>query len=205
MKAPVSTAIAIAVGLLILLGYFIPIPALLTLRVILVQWAVILAAIALFVGIVNLVNVHWLKIKSRQVSGIYSAVLLISLLVTVVVVGYFGVTGAWSVWIFNNIQLPIESSLMALLAVVLVMSGARLFRRRLDLFSVVFLVTAIIVLLGTTPLIFVGEIPGLGAIRSLISQIPAVAGARGILLGVALGTILTGLRVLTGSDRPYSG
>jgi hypothetical protein len=31
-----------------------------------------------------------------------------------------------------------------------------------------------------------------------------MAGARGILLGVALGTVATGLRVLLGIDRPYS-
>ena len=54
MKAPVSTAIAIAVGILILLGYFIPIAALLSLRVVLVQWAIILASFALLVGISNL-------------------------------------------------------------------------------------------------------------------------------------------------------
>jgi hypothetical protein len=32
-----------------------------------------------------------------------------------------------------------------------------------------------------------------------------MAGARGILLGVALGTVATGLRILIGADRPYGG
>jgi len=32
-----------------------------------------------------------------------------------------------------------------------------------------------------------------------------VAGARGILLGVSLGVIATGVRILIGSDRPYGG
>ena len=36
-----------------------------------------------------------------------------------------------------------------------------------------------------------------------ISQVPAVAGARGLLLGIALGAIATGLRVLLAIDRPY--
>jgi prolyl-tRNA editing enzyme YbaK/EbsC (Cys-tRNA(Pro) deacylase) len=30
-------------------------------------------------------------------------------------------------------------------------------------------------------------------------------GARGLLIGIALGTLLTGLRVLFGVDRPYGG
>jgi hypothetical protein len=33
----------------------------------------------------------------------------------------------------------------------------------------------------------------------------AAAGARGILLGVALGTLTTGLRILFGTDLPYKG
>jgi len=33
----------------------------------------------------------------------------------------------------------------------------------------------------------------------------AAGGARGILLGVALGTLTTGLRILFGADRPYGG
>jgi hypothetical protein len=32
-----------------------------------------------------------------------------------------------------------------------------------------------------------------------------VAGGRGILLGIALGSLMAGLRILLGADRPYSG
>jgi hypothetical protein len=39
---------------------------------------------------------------------------------------------------------------------------------------------------------------------SALNSLP-VAGARGILLGVALGSLTTGLRILIGADRPYSG
>jgi hypothetical protein len=38
---------------------------------------------------------------------------------------------------------------------------------------------------------------------SAIVRVPAVAGARGLLLGIALGAIATGIRVLVGLDRPY--
>ncbi len=44
----------------------------------------------------------------------------------------------------------------------------------------------------------------------LLNWLPVVnllpeAGARGILLGVALGSVTTGLRILMGVDRPYGG
>jgi hypothetical protein len=110
-------------------------------------------------------------------------------------------------WIFNYVQVPVETSLMAILSVALAVAGLRLLSRRLTVFSVVFIGTGVLMLLGTAPLFGV-IIPGLHGplgIRAFLAQVPAVAGARGILLGVALGSIATGLRVLLGSERPYRG
>jgi hypothetical protein len=97
---------------------------------------------------------------------------------------------------------PVEASLLALLAVVLVYAGARLLSRRLHPFSVIFLGTAVIMILGAAALPAL-EIIGLGELRSWIANVWAIGGARGILLGVALGVVATGLRVLMGADRPY--
>ncbi|RPI32610.1 MAG: hypothetical protein EHM70_08505 [Chloroflexota bacterium] len=200
-----STAIAVVTGALILLGYVITTGPLYDLRVILVQWAVILAAFALLVGVFNLLGVHWSKIKNRQPGSFYSLVLIISLFATAGLVGFFGPTHPVSQWIFNYIQVPIESSLLALLAVVLIFAGVRLTRRRLNSLSVIFIVSALLVMISSVPIFGAGEIPGLGPLRDFIVNILAVAGARGILLGVALGIIATGLRILMGSDRPYTG
>ena len=207
MKAPISAALAIAFGLVVLVGYFLDIPLLTNLKNIFVQWGLILASIALIIGVANLFSVHWGKIRKNKPGSVYSYLVIISLIATLVVVGLFGPTGSWSLWIFNNIQFPIESSLMALLTVVLVYMAARLFRRRIDLFAVIFVISILVVLIGIAPILGI-EIPGLHGsegLRSLLVQIPAVGGARGILLGVALGTIATGLRILMGADRPYGG
>lgn len=202
MRAPVSTAIAIAVGLIVLLGYFLPVDQITTLRVILLDWGVILAAVALLIGIGNLIYVHQQKVA--QASSVYSMVLLVALVLTLAVVGWFGPTHSNSMWIFNYIQVPIESSLLAILAVLLAYALARLLRRRTDAFSLVFVATTVIILISTAPLLGV-EMPGLGDLRAWITQVPAVAGARGILLGIALGIIATGIRILIGADRPYGG
>jgi hypothetical protein len=70
---------------------------------------------------------------------------------------------------------------------------------------VVFLGTALLILLGTAPLPF-GEMPFLSdTIRPFIAQVLAAAGARGMLIGIALATLTTGLRILFGVDRPYGG
>jgi hypothetical protein len=41
-------------------------------------------------------------------------------------------------------------------------------------------------------------------LRNLINDLLVTAGLRGLLIGVALGTITLSLRILVGSERPYS-
>ncbi len=207
MKFPFSTAIAIAFGLIVLLGYFIDLPILITLRDVFVRWAILLMTVAVIVGIINLVSVHWKKFSKDPGENPYSIILLVAFGLTLMVAGFFGPTGEWSLWIFNHIQMPVEQSLMAILVVVLIYSIARMFKDRFNLISIVFIVTVLVMLILAVPWFGVA-IPGLhgpGGIRSLITEIPAIAGARGILIGIGMGTIATGLRVLIGADRPYGG
>jgi hypothetical protein len=202
---PISNAIiAVISGVLVMLGYFIP-GVFGNIQSVLIGWAIILAAFALLLGIFNLALVHWKKAGGNGPNRIYSIVLLISLFITIIVVSISGPTGPASLWIFNSFQVPVEISLLAVLAVVLVYAGARLLARRPKWYTVLFLVTVLIVLLGSVPLFILGEVAPLVVVRSWLAQVPAVAGARGLLLGVALGTVATGLRILMGLDRPYGG
>lgn len=189
--------------MVVLVGYFVPLLA--GIRDLLLQWAVILAAFALLVGVANLLLVHLKRMGTVKKGSIYSLVLWIAFILTVVVVALNGPTGRWSIFLFNSFQIPVEGTLMALLAITLAVASMRLLRRRAGLFSYVFLGAALLVLLGTAPLYGVGEIPVLSHVRTWITSVLSVAGARGILLGVALGTVATGIRVLMGVDRPYGG
>jgi hypothetical protein len=199
-------AIAIAAGVLVLLGYFIDLPFIMEIRSNLLHWAVVLAAAAVFMGLLNLGLVHWAKVNSQGGDWGYSAVLIISLVLTLILGLILGPDHRWMVLVFTYIQLPVEISLMAIMAVVLVVAGYRLIRKRRDLLSMVFMGAALIVLLGTLPWVIEGDsaiVRTLGVMRAWLTQVWAVAGARGILLGVALGAAATGLRVLIGVDRPY--
>lgn len=196
------TAIAIGFGLVVLLGYF----GLLGGEIIssFLRWAAVLAAVALWVGVVNLASVHWHKITSRQNGWFFSLVLILSLIATIAVVALNGPAGNLSMFIFNYIQIPIETSLFGILAVVLAYAAARMLRRKVSVFSLVFIGTVLLVLIGTASLPFI-DLPMLRGARDFLAQVAAAGGARGILLGVALGTLATGLRVLMGADRPYGG
>lgn len=204
VRNPVYTAIAIGIGIVVLLGYFLQFDLLVNLRIVLLEWATVLVAVALLVGIVNLFIVHLQKSAADQSNRVNSITLITSLTITLLVAGWFGPTHPISLWIFNYIQIPVETSLMAILAVVLIYAGVRLLRRKPNLLSIIFIATAVIILLMTGPLFGI-DIPGLAELRIWIGKVPAVAGARGILLGVSLGIVAAGLRILMGADRPYGG
>ena len=202
MKSPFATAVAMGVGLLVLVGYFVPVPLFAGLRILLLQWAVILAGAAVLVGMANISQHHWARIRDKRDVG--SVILLASLWTTFVAMLYFTPDSVEVQWLFSAILIPGSVALMALLAFTLAYAAARLLRRRPGVFSVLFLGTAVLILLGAIVLPGIGVLPFINdTLRPWLAQVPAVAGARGILLGVALGTVATGLRILLGSDRPY--
>jgi hypothetical protein len=206
VKSPFSifnAVIAIVAGVVVLVGYFTPWLA--GTRALFLQWAVILAAFALLIGVVNLLAVHLNKMGKSKKGGIYSLALWVAFFITVGVVALDGPDGSKSVFLFNNIQIPVEASLLTLLVVTLAVASIRLLRRKAGLFTYIFVGTAFLVLLGTAPLYGIGEVSFLYQVRTWIVGVLSVAGARGVLLGVALGTVATGIRVLMGVDRPYGG
>ncbi len=199
-----TAIIAIAVGLLILLGYFLPIAT--PIQVLLLDWAIIISAGAALVGIFNLVTVHADKVRRRAKDNVYSAMLVMGMIASFI----FGLVlrpqhPLMQAIFLNGIIIPVEASLLAILTVTLIYAAIRLLRRRTDMMSIVFIVTASLIFLASATLPF-GDMPILGTlVRPWVSQILALGGARGILIGVALGTLFTGLRVLFGVDRPYGG
>lgn len=197
-----ATVLAIASGVIVLLGYFYPVELLLGLRIQLTNWALVIAAMAVLVGIVNLVSVQMEKIRTRQKGAMYGWVLIGSLVLTFFVGIIFTPSHALMRATVETVIIPVEASLMAILAVTLIYASIRLLRRRTDVMSVVFLVVALLSLTAVALLPFSS---GLGDFLRRGVNLFSTGGARGLLIGVALGTLLTGLRVIFGVDRPYGG
>lgn len=191
---------AISFGLLVLLGIFIP--DLADFRNRILNWAMLLAAMALLLGLLNLAQVHWQRIRGRE-TPVYSAVLLIAMVVTFAVTLLQGSDSETAEWIFNYLVVPIETSLMAVLAVSLTLAAARVFQQRTELMNTVFIATLLLLLIGAGPLFGV-ELPYFTRVLNpYINNVLALGAMRGLLIGVALGTITTGVRILIGADRPY--
>ena len=93
---------------------------------------------------------------------------------------------------------------MAALAIALGYASLRLLRQRRDALSILFVLSAVVFLIISSGFLAGVNIPIVQDIVAFIDRLP-VAGARGILLGIALGSLTAGLRILMGADRPYSG
>lgn len=204
MRSPIATAIAIGVGVIVLLGYLFPLPLLDPLRTLFLDWAIILAAVAGLVAILNLFRVHWQKLSAPRNRDYYSLFFILGFVPTLALGLLYGSGDARIQPLITAIQLPIEASLVGLLTITFAISAVRLMATRRSWISGLFLASTIIFLLAGSGIFLSDTAPSflrntLGALNLLPE-----AGARGILLGIALGSLLTGLRVLLGIDRPYS-
>lgn len=202
MKQIIPFVIAIATGLLTLIGLLVGTP----LVTLILEAASFLAALALLLGIINLFMVHAHRLIAKR--SIYSLFLLASM----VIVLFLGFTeGNREIGLaeaFNWVQRPLEAALASLLAFFLVGAILRMARQQSDRWTALFLFTVLLILLTTvlTSLRFVPDSISAIAVqvRQVIDAVVVTAGMRGLLIGVALGTIMLSLRVLVGLERPYS-
>ena len=200
----VLTSIAAGAGLLTLLGYFIPVPLLLAVRMQLVSWATLLAAVAVLIGAYSLVRAHLRNFMSFKTGGAYSLVAVlgfVAMLIAGIITPLTGIPA--SAFLLDHVVLAGATALSALLLFVLVIAAARVMRRPPSLLSVAFLVSLVIALIGLAPTVTGMPDLGFAALGDWFAQVPAVAGGRGLLIGISLGVIATGRRVLLAIARPY--
>jgi len=206
--------VAVSAGLITLLSMLVQNSTLSLLRAVFVEWTVIVAAFSMLLGVANVLRVHAQRIQQRT-GIVYSLVLVISFL-TVFIPGilspnlvpemlqdWTGPMGHIVDFAYRYVQRPLQSTLFSLMAFFVVTAALRAFRIR-SAASFVMFVAALFVLLGSARLSLFNSWDVFVETRDWILGVPVLAGARGILLGLALGTVVTGLRLLLGVERPYS-
>ena len=199
--------VAVLVGVVTLIGLLMGDGLLAQAGDLLLQWAGFLAAFALLLGVLNLLLVHLGRLA--QGSG-YSAILVLSLLAVLGLglTDLLGITEAGVALAFAWVQAPLEAALASLLAFFLLFAGFQLLKRQQTIGAALFAGTAIFLLssrvLVTLPLLpeNVGRV--LAQANTWIDQIIVTAGMRGLLIGIALGTITLSLRLLAGIEQPYN-
>ena len=225
MKLHLSVLIAFFAAILLLTGYFIDMPFLQSLQAQFLNWAIILTGIAMLMAIWNLLKTHWARLNldfEKKTSednetpapqtrrrtpkvkrDIYSAFLLIGFIITFLVGLWLTPANPDFQKAAASIQIPIETTLFALLSVVLLTTAFNFFKYNRTVMGIIFMSSVVLFLiLGSGTLHNLAENLWLKDIIAIINQLP-LAGARGILIGIALGSIITALRQILGSDRAY--
>lgn len=176
----------------------------------LITLVTVVAAIAVLVGLVNLVGVHLGRFVRAERGWPYSIVVLVAML-AVIVLRILDGAGVWSgdledesisTRVFEAVQVSLESALAALLVFFLVYAAYRLMRHEVSIWNAIFLLSLIVVLIGWIPS---SRLIDFSYLRNWFVEVPVSAGARGILIGIGLGTLMVGVRVLTGQDRAIRG
>ena len=207
MKRTLPTLIAIILGFIVLADFLIPNPQLDEIGAILAEGALILAGFALLLGLLNLLRVHATFVVASRESGSrqnrsLSVILIIALIVTAAI-GVLSPASGANRWIFEYVYYPLQSTMAALLAFFVTSAAYRAFRLK-NADAVILAVVSLFLLLAQLP--FSRAIsPYLPIIRDWIMAVPVTAAMRGLVLGIALGTMATALRVLVAVDKPYMG
>jgi hypothetical protein len=228
MKSTIPWLIAAVVGTVMIVAYFLPYSQNWEEKALV--WFDILAAFAFVLGGANLFAHHLRKISDQRAGWGFSAVTLISFLITLVVgmlkigvlpadqfpeypwSGAYQDEGGAPWWLYTYVYTPLVATTFSLLAFYVASAAFRAFRAK-NAEATLLLATAFIVLLGRT---YAGAwltsavpeeysaltFPGLTAI---ILGVFNTAGQRAIMMGIALGIAATSLKVLTGVDRSFLG
>lgn len=204
MKQKFPLFVCFLMGILMVVQYFIPHPISINFNSVINKWVVILSAFALILGIGNLIVHHIKIIEGKKTNWQYSIVTLFSMAGMAFIGLIFGID-PHSLYqkIFLNVLTPLGSTMFALLAYYMGSAAYRAFRVR-SIEASLLLISAFVVMLGFMP---IGQYidPKLPQFAEWIMRIPNMASQRGILLGVAFGSIATALKIILGIERSWLG
>ncbi len=194
-------------GMLVIGDYYFKVPDFNKLIADWLKFVNVAATFAVVIGIGTLTRIHARKLKQHKEGWHNSLALLIALyglLITGIVLGQgrFTEHPIYAYW-FNNLYVPLDSTIFSMLAFYIASAAYRAFRAR-SAEATVLLISAVVVMIGRAP-IGPAVWSDLGPITSWIMAVPNTAGIRGVTIGVALGVLSMGIRVLLGRERGYLG
>lgn len=209
MRKTLPVVITFVVGIIVMLSTITtgPLPSIFKNHI--SPWMTIVSAFAVGLASVNLSRVHGRKVVRQSEGWINSVILLGSMAIYGIWKSYIEINPTDKVavanyaLIYNHILSPLSSGIWACLAFYVASSSYRAFRAR-NLEATILLISAVVVMLGAAPIgaQIWDKFP---AIQNWLLSVPNMTGQRGIVIGAALGSFVTALRVLLGLERGHLG
>ena len=217
IKKQIPLTIVLVTGVLTLISYYVPNKISVDYIETMNKWENIVVAFAFLLGLISLFFSHYNKISRKADGWGYSLFVFVGFL-AMVLPAYFShgkqmVDGALTPlgWSFKFIYNALSGTMFAVLAFYIVSTAYRSFRIK-SMQAFVLFVAAFILILGKVPLgqiIWDGVLGWTGAgvndVIEWIMQAPAVAGKRGIMIGISIGAIVTSLKIIFGIEKQYMG
>jgi len=207
VRKEVPIAIGFIAGALILFEYFFKdmAPGVSVIATKAQNWGSIISAFAMGLAAANLIVIHGRRIRSKHPDAWMSWVMYAGIL-SMVVTGFAAKGTLLSdiyTFLFDGLYLPLGTAMFSIMIFFIASAARRAFRAR-NVDAMFLLVSGLLVMLGNAPLMTMVS-PFFPRASSWFMSYANVAGNRAIMIGAALGMVLTGFRVIVGIDRSYFG
>jgi len=207
LRKEVVYLITAIVALTMIVDYFFGIQQLTDAASMIRTWAVVISAMALALGTVNLMRSHG-NIVRKRVPGrwFYSGVLIFFFVLTTLL-GLLNINDPSSnpiyKWLFDYPYTSLGQTLYAITGFYIASAAYRAFRAR-NIDAALLLIAGIFVLLKNAPIgeVIWSQLPVIGGWFNDIGQVPAM---RTFLITAAFGLLTYGFRTLIGRERGFYG
>ncbi len=184
-------------GILFLLALFFQ-PKTSAILNVIINWTIVLSSVALLLAVARLITTHMRHIAVGRRGFLFSLVFFAAFAAAFIGGMFMGEGNPEYLKWIHAIQLPLETALLGLLALVMMSLAVKVFRERgWSVLTISFGTSALFFLFLNLGFLKSGVNPGLDRFVIALKSLPVI-GARGLLIGVALGTLVMGLRVLFG-------
>ncbi|RKX27315.1 MAG: hypothetical protein DRP47_06770 [Candidatus Zixiibacteriota bacterium] len=204
MGRRIAQIICFAFGALLFALYFSQHPTARSLNTaVMIDYWQIIFAITLLVGVISFVRINLSNIR-RGDNRPYRIISLVGLAVMPILAIIWGIKGnSPFMWMFEYVQVPMQSTVFALLAFFVASASFRGFRAR-SAPAAVLLTAALLTLTSRSSL--EGIVPQfITEAADWVRGNPSMAARRAILIGIGLGSLTTSLRVILGIERTWLG